>query len=263
MNRTFGSSLVLRMCVLILLSLGLFAYGGYRLVVEPAINELALSQMSNVAQKVQVRLESSFSGVETNLQSSRTWAENTQARPNAEFLTRFTQAIITVIAHRTETSAVMQDYGLAHLEHAGPGAHAGRAANRLRRPFAPLVQRRHGADLIRRHVLDRPLYLLHQLGAGRQGVSPGWLLSRRLTNSCPLAQGQSAYCLQWPSYHWAWELGDTRKAHGNAEPNHPLYWTKPTQSATPTTTRICTSACCANSENAKLNSSSRAAPRTE
>ena len=81
LNRTFGSSLVLRMCLLILLSLGVFAYGGYRLVVEPAINELALSQMSSVAQKVQARLESSFSGVETSLQSSRTWAENTQARP--------------------------------------------------------------------------------------------------------------------------------------------------------------------------------------
>ena len=34
LNRTFGSSLVLRMCLLILLSLGVFAYGGYRLVVE-------------------------------------------------------------------------------------------------------------------------------------------------------------------------------------------------------------------------------------
>jgi len=107
LNRTFGSSLVLRMCLLILLSLGVFAYGGYRLVVEPAINELALSQMSSVAQKVQARLESSFSGVETSLQSSRTWAENTQARPTPEFLARFAETFIPVIAHRAETSAII------------------------------------------------------------------------------------------------------------------------------------------------------------
>ncbi len=107
LNRTFGSSLVLRMCLLILLSLGVFAYGGYRLVVEPAINELALSQMSSVAQKVQARLESSFSGVETSLQSSRTWAENTQSRPTPEFLARFAETFIPVIAHRAETSAII------------------------------------------------------------------------------------------------------------------------------------------------------------
>ena len=107
MNRTFGSSLVLRMCLLILLSLGLFAYGGYRLVVQPAINELALSEMHGVAQKVQAGLESSFQGVETGLQTSRSWAENTRARPDAEHLLRFAEMFIPVIAHHTETSAII------------------------------------------------------------------------------------------------------------------------------------------------------------
>ena len=59
------------MCLLILLSLGVFAYGGYRLVVEPAINELALSEMRGVAQKVQTKIEGSFSTVETSLRTSR------------------------------------------------------------------------------------------------------------------------------------------------------------------------------------------------
>ena len=106
MTRTFGSSLVLRMCLLVLLSIGVFAYGGYSLVVAPAINDLALSQMSGVAQKVQARLEGSFSAVEVNLQSSRTWAENAQARPSADFLARFVETFIPVLAHHTETSAI-------------------------------------------------------------------------------------------------------------------------------------------------------------
>ena len=107
MNRTFGSSLVLRMCLLILLSLGLFAYGGYRLVVDPAIDELALSRMSSVAQKVQSRLESTFSDVETSLLSNRTWAENSRAQPTPAYLARFAETFIPILAHRSETSAIV------------------------------------------------------------------------------------------------------------------------------------------------------------
>ena len=107
MNRTFGSSLVLRMCLLILLSLGIFAYGGYRLVVEPAIHALALSEMRGVAQKVQTKIEGSFSAVETSLRTSRSWAENTQARPDAAHLARFAETFIPVIAHLPDTSAII------------------------------------------------------------------------------------------------------------------------------------------------------------
>jgi two-component system sensor histidine kinase/response regulator len=95
------------MCLLIMLSLGIFAYGGYQLVVQPAINELALSEMSGVAQKVQSRLENTFSGVEGSLQTSRNWAEITRARPTQEYLARFAETFIPVIAQRNELSAII------------------------------------------------------------------------------------------------------------------------------------------------------------
>ena len=107
MNRTFGSSLVVQQCLLIMLSLVVFAYGGYHLVLQPAINELARSQMSSVAQKVQGKLESSFTGVEASLRSSRNWGEITQARPTAAFITRFNDAFIPLLQHQADVSAVI------------------------------------------------------------------------------------------------------------------------------------------------------------
>lgn len=107
MNRSFGSSLVLRICLLLLVSLGAFALLGYRLIVQPAINELALSEMRGVAQKVQSALEATFTGVEANLQTSRSWAQNTGAQPDAQHLGRFVETFIPVIAQRAETSAII------------------------------------------------------------------------------------------------------------------------------------------------------------
>ncbi|OYU44001.1 MAG: hypothetical protein CFE44_15295 [Burkholderiales bacterium PBB4] len=107
LNRTFGSSLVLRLCMLVMLSLGVFAYGGYRLIVQPAINELALSQMSGMAQTVQSKLESSFSGVETSLKTARSWGIQTQAKPSAEFLPQFNEAFLPVLQQQPDISAIV------------------------------------------------------------------------------------------------------------------------------------------------------------
>ena len=107
MNRSFGSSLVWRLCLLIMLSLAVFAYGGYHLILQPAINELARSQMSSVAQKVQSKLESSFTGVEASLRTSRNWGAITQAKPTAEFLSRFNDVFIPILQHQADISAIV------------------------------------------------------------------------------------------------------------------------------------------------------------
>ncbi|MBC7619314.1 MAG: response regulator [Candidatus Saccharibacteria bacterium] len=129
MKRTFGSSLVVQQCLLIMLSLAVFAYGGYHLVLQPAINELARSQMSSVAQKVQGKLESSFTGVEASLRTSRNWGEITQARPTAAFLTRFNDAFIPLLQHQADVSAVIF------------GDETGREILLMRKPDGQLVTR--------------------------------------------------------------------------------------------------------------------------
>ena len=107
MNRTFGSSLVWRLCLLIMLSLAAFAYAGYHLVLQPAINELARAQMRGVAQKVQDKLETSFTGMEAGLRTSRNWGVITQAKPTAEFLPRFNDVFIPMLQHQPDISAIV------------------------------------------------------------------------------------------------------------------------------------------------------------
>ncbi len=103
MNRTFGSSLVLRLCLLIMLSLAVFAYAGYRMVLAPAIKELARVEMSGVSQRVQNKVENYFSEVETSLRTSGMWAINTQTKPSAESLAKFTSVFIPVLQNQAGT----------------------------------------------------------------------------------------------------------------------------------------------------------------
>ncbi len=107
MNRTFSTSLVSRMGALMALSMAAFAYGAYRLIVLPTVNELALSQMGGVAQQVQGKIDNILGGVETSLRTGRSWGQNSQALPTAANVARFTEVFIPVINQHPEISSVI------------------------------------------------------------------------------------------------------------------------------------------------------------
>ncbi|RQO78327.1 hypothetical protein DBR44_00855 [Aquitalea sp. FJL05] len=86
MKKTFASSLVLRMCGLILLSLGVFAFGCYHLIVQSTVDSLAQSQMQISAQQLDARMQRLLDTVDANLRTSQAWGRNSQWDSHTQWL---------------------------------------------------------------------------------------------------------------------------------------------------------------------------------
>lgn len=101
---TIRNSLILRIGLLILLSLAIFAFGSYRLIVAPAIESLAEAQMGQASEQFKARLDHLLLSVEVTLRSSRDWGVNGDL--DQDDLLRFNDFFFPIISQHGEISSV-------------------------------------------------------------------------------------------------------------------------------------------------------------
>ena len=104
-RQSFANSLILQFGLLMLLALAVFAAGSYRLIVRPAVNDLAQAQMGLVSEQLEARLSRMLQTVEATLRSSRGWGVNGDL-DHAQ-LTRFNEFFFPIIANHGEISSVV------------------------------------------------------------------------------------------------------------------------------------------------------------
>lgn len=104
MRGSFGTSLVIRISGLILLSLAVFAFGTYRLVVQPTVSGLAHAEMALVSQQIEARIQRLFESVEMTLRSSWGWGMNGDL--DHRQLSRFNEFFFPIISSHVEISSV-------------------------------------------------------------------------------------------------------------------------------------------------------------
>jgi two-component system, sensor histidine kinase and response regulator len=101
---SFANSLILRIALLMLLTLALFAAGSYRFIVRPTVTSLADAQMRLVSQQIEARVSLLLQTVETTLRSSRGWGVNGDL-DHSQVL-RFNEYFFPIIANHPEISSV-------------------------------------------------------------------------------------------------------------------------------------------------------------
>ena len=102
---TFANSLILRIGLLILLALAVFAAGSYRLIVKPTIRDLAEAQMGQVSEQLEARVSRLLQTVEVTLRSSRGWGANGDL--DHARLQRFNEFFFPIIANHGEIASVI------------------------------------------------------------------------------------------------------------------------------------------------------------
>src|SRR5664279_4464867 len=100
MKKTFVTSLVVRTSGLILLSLLFFAFGSYRLIVQPTVNGLAQAEIGLVSQQLDARIQRLFESVEVTLRNSLGWGMNGDL--DHRQLLRFNEYFFPIISSHTE-----------------------------------------------------------------------------------------------------------------------------------------------------------------
>lgn len=112
MKKTFASSMVLRMCGLILLSLTVFAFGCYHLIVQSTVDSLAQSEMQVSAQQLEARTRNLLGSVENTLRTSQAWGGSSQWNSSTDWLTdkqqlqRFNEFFFPIIENHGEIASV-------------------------------------------------------------------------------------------------------------------------------------------------------------
>jgi PAS domain S-box-containing protein len=101
----FANSLVLRIGLLILLSLAVFAFALYQLIGRPTVDRLAESQMRLAAEQLEARVTRLFKTVEVTLRSSHGWGLNNDI-DQAQLL-RFNEFFFPIIANHGEITSVI------------------------------------------------------------------------------------------------------------------------------------------------------------
>ena len=101
----FANSLVLRIGLLILLSLAVFAFSLYTLIGRPTVDRLAESQMRLAAEQLEARVSRLFKTVEVTLRSSHGWGVNSDI-DQAQLL-RFNEFFFPIIANHGEITSVI------------------------------------------------------------------------------------------------------------------------------------------------------------
>ncbi|MDD5335372.1 MAG: response regulator [Rhodoferax sp.] len=98
------NSLIVRIALLLILALSLFAAGSYQFIVRPTITSLADAQMGLVSQQLEARVNLLLKMVETTLHSSRDWGANGDL--DLDQWLRFNQFFFPIIANHGEISSV-------------------------------------------------------------------------------------------------------------------------------------------------------------
>ena len=113
MKKTFASSLVLRMCGLILLSILVFAFGCYHLIVQRTVDSLAQSEMQISAQQLQSRTQHLLSSVQDTLRASQSWGRSSTWTSQTDWLAanrrelqRFNDFFFPIIENHAEIASV-------------------------------------------------------------------------------------------------------------------------------------------------------------
>jgi PAS domain S-box-containing protein len=101
---SFTNSLIVRIALMILFALAVFAAGSYHFIVRPGINNLADAQMGMVSQQLEARVSLLLKTVETTLRTSRGWGENGDLDQSQ--LARFNEFFFPIIANHDEISSV-------------------------------------------------------------------------------------------------------------------------------------------------------------
>jgi PAS domain S-box-containing protein len=101
----FANSLVLRIGLLILLSVAVFAFALYQLIGRPTVDRLAESQMRLAAEQLEARVTRLFKTVEVTLRSSHGWGVNSDI-DQAQLL-RFNEFFFPIIANHGEITSVI------------------------------------------------------------------------------------------------------------------------------------------------------------
>ena len=101
----FANSLVLRIGVLMLVSLAVFAFSVYTLIGRPTVDRLAETQMRLAAERLEARVSHLFKSVETTLHSSQGWVGNNNIDQSQ--LLRFNEFFFPIIANQVEVSSVI------------------------------------------------------------------------------------------------------------------------------------------------------------
>jgi len=104
-NQGFANSLVLRIGLLILLSVAIFAFALYQLIGRPTVDRLAESQMRLAAEQLEARVTRLFKTVEVTLRSSHGWVTNNDI-DEAQLL-RFNEFFFPIIANHGEITSVI------------------------------------------------------------------------------------------------------------------------------------------------------------
>ncbi len=101
---SFTNSLIVRIALLIVFALAVFAAGSYHFIIRPTINSLANAQMGLVSQQLEARVGLLLKTVETTLRSSRDWGAN-GALDQSQLL-RFNEFFFPIITNHGEISSV-------------------------------------------------------------------------------------------------------------------------------------------------------------
>ena len=127
---SFANSLSIRIALLMLLALLLFAGASYQFIVAPSVNSLATAQMGLVSQQIEARVNAMLHGVEITLRSSRGWAMSSELNHNQ--LLRFNEFFMPMLANHEQVASV----NFAHesgreilLLHSADGSWVNRVSN--------------------------------------------------------------------------------------------------------------------------------------
>ena len=111
-----ANSLILRIGLLILASLAIFAAGAYRLILLPTVGSLAEAQMGLVSEQLEARVVRLLQSVEATLRSSRGWGMHGDL--DQDRLLRFNEFFFPVIENNAEINSVIfaDEHGRASRE---------------------------------------------------------------------------------------------------------------------------------------------------
>ncbi|MGL5631828.1 MAG: hypothetical protein ACRDD3_05650, partial [Azovibrio sp.] len=98
-------SLVLRAFMIVLATLLLFVASAYRLIISPAIQEIAQAQMAQAAEQIQSRMQLMMSSVETTLNTSHQWGRLGDL--DQDEVVQFNQFFFPVIHNHKEIVSVI------------------------------------------------------------------------------------------------------------------------------------------------------------
>lgn len=102
---TIRRALIVRVSILIITLLLVFAWSAIHFIIAPSVTALANSQMSQASGELEARVKQLFGTVETTLRTSRDWG--LQGQLDIDDLPKFNDYLFAVIANHPEISSAL------------------------------------------------------------------------------------------------------------------------------------------------------------